>query len=159
MDNLPLTAPCTIIRVAKTTSALLPELTRLYQQFAAHEGHTTPISQFTDFVTARLADDTMLAILAQIEGHAVGYALAFDVGNHPFIPNWERCGYLTNLFVMEAFQRRGIGHSLVDYTLMWLGERGVTRIMLNVDVDNPAGEQFWHKQEFRPVLTRMKRML
>ena len=57
-----------------------------------------------DFVVARADDESMLAILAAIDGLAIGYCLSFDVQTHPFIPNWERSGYITNLYVEEPFR-------------------------------------------------------
>ncbi|MEZ4616596.1 MAG: GNAT family N-acetyltransferase [Caldilineaceae bacterium] len=59
----------------------------------------------------------------------------------------------------ETYQRRGYGRRVVDYVCMWLASRGVQQVMLNVDVDNTAGAQFWQQQEFRPILLRMKRSL
>ncbi|MEZ4616595.1 MAG: hypothetical protein R2867_14000 [Caldilineaceae bacterium] len=41
--------------------------------------------QFTEFVAGRLANPAMLAILLETAGVYVGYALAFDVQEHPFI--------------------------------------------------------------------------
>lgn len=157
--NLPSTSPYSIIRLTENTQTLLPHLTELYRQFAEHEGHTTPVSQFSDFITARLADETMLALLLTIDSRYVGYILAFDLSSHPLIPNWERSGYITNLFVMDAYQRRGYGQRLVHTVCDWLKDRGVTQVMLNVDVDNPNGARFWETQGFHPILTRMKREL
>lgn len=101
----------------------------------------------------------MLALLLAIDNRFVGYVLAFDLSSHPLIPNWERSGYITNLLVVDAYQRRGYGQLLVHTVCDWLTARGVNQVMLNVDVDNPNGARFWERQGFHPILTRMKREL
>lgn len=155
MTELPPHPLCTIIRLTNTNTELLPDLITLYTAFAEHEGRTTPVVQFADFVIAQMEDETMLVLLASVEEQAVGYALSFDVAAHPFIPNGERTSYITNLFVTESHQQRGIGRALVDHTLDWLVPRKIPHMMLNVDVGNPLGEQFWRAQGFAPYLTRM----
>lgn len=145
------------IRLSNTETQLLPALEELYRAFALHEDHTNPITQFMDAITDRLDDDQMFVLLAQVDGEAVGYILAYDVIEHPFIPTWERAGYITQLFIRAEFQRRGIGQALVNETIAWFTQRGVEQIMLNVDVDNETGTQFWQKLGFTPYLVRMKR--
>lgn len=141
---------------------LLDELDRLYRGFAAEEGHTAPPEHFRDFIAARLDDLSMLVMIAQVEdsarnNRAVGYALIFDVMEHPFIPNWQRCGYVTQLFVDAGCRRQGVGQRMIEYGLEWLTQRGVPEVMLNVDVDNDEGERFWREVGFAPHLIRMKK--
>lgn len=147
------------IRLTGATSSLLPAVEELYRAFAQHERITTPIDQFIDFIAAHIDDEEMLVLLAVINETTVGYGLTFDVLSHPFIPTWRRCGYITHLFVSDAYQRQGIGQGLAEESLRWLTDRGVKQVMLNVDVGNTEGEQFWHKQGFEPYLLRMRRRL
>lgn len=160
-----------VVRIQPQTDHLLDHLDKLYRLFAIEEGHTAPPEHFREFVAARLADDAMLVVLALTEdaptedaltedAHgeelAAGYALVFDVESHPFIPDWARAGYITQMFVHEDFRRHGVGRQMVAFCVEWLRQRGVEQVMLNVDVDNPHGEQFWRAAGFEPYLTRMK---
>lgn len=152
-----------IIRLDSHNAHHLHHLDKLYRHFAIEEGHTAPPEHFREFVAARLHDDAMLVLLAmseevipEDEQRAVGYALVFDVESHPFIPDWARSGYITQLFVHEDFRRHGVGQQMVVFCLEWLRQRGVEQVMLNVDVDNPHGEAFWRVAGFAPYLTRMK---
>ena len=146
-----------IVRIQQDNDHLLEELDRLYRGFAHEEGHTAPPEHFVEFVAARLEDQSMLAIVAFVDNHAAGYALVFDVAEHPFIPNWDRTGYITQLFVDDAYRRAGVGQELTDFALTWLTQRGVPDVMLNVDVDNDDGEKFWRRVGFSPYLTRMRK--
>jgi len=123
----------------------------------AHSGSNTPLEQFMDFVTRRLGDETMLLILGLAGDTPIGYGLAFDVAEHPFMPEWQRSGYITQFFVASEHRRQGVGQLLLDSIIQWLASRGITDVLLNVSLENPVGDRFWRKQGFAPYLTRMKR--
>ena len=154
-----------IIRLSRPEGGLIDGLGALYRAFAASEGHTTPHEQFMDFVVHRLDDESMLVALAEqvVAGQenrdhpeatpqVIGYALVFDVAAHPFIPDWQRAGYITQMFVHEDYQRKGVGQKLFAHTLSWLADRGVGQVMLNVHAENDLATGFWQKQGFAPYL-------
>ena len=155
------TIRCKIVRLQRENANDINQFEPLYRIFAEEEGHTAPPEQVIEYVEQRLDDDTMLLLLAlaNVDGkeQAVGYALVFDVIEHPFIPDWERTGYITQMFVRPDVQRQGIGHQLFEASRDWLAQRDVGHVMLNVDVDNENGEAFWQKLGFTPYLTRMRR--
>jgi GNAT superfamily N-acetyltransferase len=130
-------------------------LDRLHR--ALIHGSSTPPEQFMDFVTQRLGDETTLLILGLAGDAPVGYALAFDVARHAFMPEWQRSGYITQFFVASEHRRQGVGQLMFDYVIQWLASRGVTDVLLNVELDNPVGELFWRKQGFVPHRIRMRR--
>jgi len=117
---MPKTDSTKIERLQPHNAHLLDDLDRLYRGFAAEEGHTAPPEHFREFIAARLDDSSMLVILAQAASRAVGYALIFDVAEHPFIPNWQRCGYVTQLFIDAGHRRQGVGQQMLDHGLDWL---------------------------------------
>jgi ribosomal protein S18 acetylase RimI-like enzyme len=39
----------------------------------------------------------------------------------------------------------------------WFAERGLDRVLLNVNLDNPGGIRFWEKHGFTSYAFRMKR--
>lgn len=159
MTNTFTVVPYSFIRLTEAHQDLLPALEALYRAFAVHEGHTNTVDQFMKAICAQLADDQILVQLAQYETQPAGYLLAYDVSEHPFIPTWQRSGYITQLFVDEAFQRQGIGQRLARQALAWFRERGIAQVMLNVDVGNEHAAHFWQKQGFTPYLTRMHQTL
>jgi GNAT superfamily N-acetyltransferase len=120
----------------------------------AHMGSPGP---FVEFVTRRLEDETMLLVLAWAEKTPVGYGLAFDVTEHPYMPEWTRAGYIAQFLVSKEYRQHGIGSSLMDAINGWFTSRGIKKVLLNVDIDNKAGNRFWKSQGFIPYATRMKR--
>jgi GNAT superfamily N-acetyltransferase len=144
-----------IIRLHGHDSELLAELDRLHGVFFAGSG--VKAGQFMDFVTRRLGDETMLLILAMAVDAPVGYGLAFDVVEHPFMPEWQRAGYITQLYVSADHRRRGVGQRLVEHIIEWLASRGVARVLLNVVPGESVAERFWREQGFVACRVRMTR--
>jgi GNAT superfamily N-acetyltransferase len=146
-----------IVRLRHHDPQLLESLDVLHRALMAYGGSDTPLEQFMDFVSKRLGDETMLLILGFAGETPVGYGMAFDVAEHPFMPEWQRSGYITQFFVAHEYRRQGVGQVLLDSIVQWLASRGVTKVLLNVSLENPLGNRFWRKQGFVPYVTRMKR--
>ncbi|RLC63732.1 MAG: hypothetical protein DRI48_08195 [Chloroflexi bacterium] len=168
MCSKPSQADCRIVRLRRRDPELLASLDELHREFIhapassassvrTATGSPPPPEQFLDFVTERLDDEAMLLIFALVGDTPVGYSLAFDVSQHPFMPEWKRAGYVTQMFVLPQHRRQGIGQRLFDFIVRWLRSREVTSLLLNVSVDNPDAERFWRKQGFVPHLVRMRR--
>lgn len=125
--------------------------------------HDSP-EPFVSFITRRLDDETMLLLLAwdsptQGEGdRPVGYGLAFDVESDPAKPEWTRTGYISQFLVTESHRQKGVGAQLMDAIDAWFAERGLNKVLLNVNIDNPAGIGFWQKHGFEAYAMRMKRI-
>ena len=144
-----------VVRLQHRDPELFEALDGLHR--ALIQGSSTPPEQFMSFLTQRLDDEGMLLILGLAAGTPIGYALAFDVVDHPFMPEWQRAGYITQFFVVPEYRRQGVGQLLFDSVMEWLASRGVTEVLLNVDVDNAVGDRFWRKNRFVPHRVRMKR--
>jgi GNAT superfamily N-acetyltransferase len=64
-----------------------------------------------------------------VNGERIGFVLASVVRNHPDLAPAD-LGWLDALVVAPAYQRRGIGHALLEWAEDWLQARGRTRIRL-----------------------------
>jgi GNAT superfamily N-acetyltransferase len=62
-------------------------------------------------------------------------------------------GLLEDLFVEEAFRRRGVAAALVGAVEAWCAERGATRVQLLADRDNEGAFRFYDAAGYLP--TRM----
>ena len=113
---------------------------------------------FTSFITRRLEDETTLLVLAWEGETPVGYGLAFDVESDPAKPEWTRCGYIAQFLVSESYRQLGIGALLINYIDGWFNERGLKKVLLNVNLDNENGILFWKKHGFKPYAMRMRRV-
>ncbi len=154
---MPQKIPYPLIRLQQPEAQLLDGLERLHRGLISPHQLDKSAIRFLAFITKRLTDEDMLLALALDREIAIGYSLAFDVVEHPFMPEWQRAGYLTQFFVMPDYRGQGVGQQLFDFTTRWLSQRGVTSLFLNVEADNPLGTQFWQKQGFVYHTTRMKR--
>ena len=132
----------------------LPAVLSLRAEFG-DQGSPEP---FINFITPRLKEETMLLVLAWMEETPVGYGLAFDVAEHPYMPEWTRAGYIAQFLISQNFRQHGIGKSLMGYINNWFDSRGIKKVLLNVNIDNEAGTQFWKSQGFVPYATRMRRI-
>ena len=113
---------------------------------------------FASFVSQRLEDENMLLVLAWLGEKPVGYGLAFDVAEHPFMPEWTRAGYVTQFLVSREYRQHGVGKMLMETINDWFRSRGLQKVLLNVDIENEAGVRFWKSQGFEPYAMRMKRI-
>lgn len=100
----------------------------------------------------------MLLILAWEGETPVGYGLAFEVFEDPAKPEWTRAGYISQFLVAETHRQRGVGGQMMDAIDAWFAERQLTKVLLNVNLDNPAGLRFWERHGFKAYATRMRRI-
>jgi ribosomal protein S18 acetylase RimI-like enzyme len=85
-----------------------------------------------------------VALLAEENGEAIGYALASVVPETPIR------GHLYDLFVRESARGRGVGRSLVAGVAEQLRERGVSHLSLDVDVGNHDARRLYDRIGFLP---------
>lgn len=146
----------TIVRLSSAETRLMDSLGVFHRDLV---GADAPPGQFNRFVRQRLDDETMFLILALTGDTPVGYGMAFDVAEHPFMPEWQRQGYITQFYVAPAHRRHGVGRLMCDAIFDWLISRSITAVQLNVELDNPEGNAFWCSLGFVPHRMRMKRPL
>jgi len=146
--------PIQIICFDRSDPKLLDALLTLRAEF----GDKDSPEPFVSFINSRLEDESMLLILAWADVTPTGYALAFDVAEHPFMPEWTRAGYITQFLVSREYRKRGVGHLLMEYVNAWFDSRGIEKVLLNVDLANETGIRFWKSNGFNPYAMRMRRI-
>ena len=123
----------------------------------AEFGDSDSPEPFASFIKQRLEDETMLLILAWDGETPIGYGLAFDVESDSAKPEWTRSGYISQFLISEKYRQHGIGNLLMDYIDNWFNERGLKKVLLNVNLGNENGIRFWKKRGFTEYALRMKR--
>jgi ribosomal protein S18 acetylase RimI-like enzyme len=94
---------------------------------------------------AEEVEDTIrdgVALLAEDDGEAVGYALASVVPQTPIR------GHLYDLFVSPVARGRGVGRELIAAVARQLRERGVTHLSLDVALDNDGARRLYDRLGF-----------
>lgn len=146
----------TITRVMQLSDTQLDELCMLRDALSAHHEDYSPSDRFRDFLVRHMGEETMLVFLMYSDSKAVGYGMAFDVGEHAYMPEWVRRGYITQYYVDSSCRGQGVGELGLSYIHNWFRSRGLKDAMLNVAIDNEVGNRFWVKQGYIPYATRMK---
>ena len=146
----------TIIRVTENNQQQIDDLCRLRDDLSAHHDDFSPSDRFRNFLLQHMGEETMLVFLMNDGEKAIGYGMAFDVAEHAYMPEWVRRGYVTQYYVDSAYRGQGVGELGLNYIHNWFRSRGLKDAMLNVAIDNEAGNRFWVKQGYVPYATRMK---
>lgn len=147
-------SPYTVTRFNHPEQNWLPAVLALRAEF----GDNDAPEPFIHFVTRRLEDETMLLALAWDHTTPIGYGLAFDVAEHPYMPEWTRAGYIAQFLIASTYRQKGVGGLLMTTLNTWFAARGLTKVLLNVNLENEAGTRFWRQHAFQPYALRMKRI-
>ena len=99
-------------------------------------------SDSTEQIAARLADPRRVetAILAEIDGHIVGFAALRLV---PCIFFTEPYAELTELYVDEGYRRQGIGQALVVHVERLARDAGARQMLILTDFYNDAAQSLY----------------
>jgi ribosomal protein S18 acetylase RimI-like enzyme len=95
---------------------------------------------------AQDVDDTIangIAVIAEEDGEAVGYALASVVPQTPIR------GHLYDLFVHVDARGRGVGRELIAAVAERLKQHGVTHLSLDVALTNDSARRLYERLGFR----------
>lgn len=127
--------------------------------FSAAFGHLYPPGDLADFtrathevdkVAAELADPAMAGWLAELEGEAVGYALAGPCAlPHPDVT--PACGELKRIYVSAKGQGEGLGTRLMETALKWLERDGPRRLWIGVWSQNLGAQRLYERAGFAKV--------
>jgi len=116
------------------------------EAFADHFGHhAEPFERWMAEQEASPSHDLTLWLLARAEGRPVG-ALTAHVGGDS--------GWVDYLGVLTACRGRGAGMALLRRSFAMFAERGVRRVILNVDAENPTGATALYERAGMRVINR-----
>jgi GNAT superfamily N-acetyltransferase len=150
------------LRIREATTADVPELRTLYDEFQA--SHVAGVPKYlrvpapgehdpTDLAqaVARIADgERSVLLVGEHDGHIVGLAEAYirEIESSP-MRHAVRHGHLQSLAVAERLRRFGLGTALLRAAERWARERGATEMRLDIwEFDGgPLGfyEQFGYR--------------
>jgi ribosomal protein S18 acetylase RimI-like enzyme len=111
---------------------------------------------YASYLESQLKEPTVLVLVAERNGDAVGYTYA-AVEGPDYMSLRGPAGVLHDIVVDPAHRREGIGRMLLDATLAWLDARGAPRVVLSTAVRNEAAQRLFTSAGFRPTMVEMTR--
>jgi len=68
----------------------------------------------------------------------------------------KRVGEIDSLFILPEYRGKGLGEILVEMSVSWLNEQGVTKIFLEVAAGNEQVLEFYSRFGFYPAKIRLE---
>jgi len=130
------------VNVRAATSADVPVLEALWRAF---EGEVPPpahveLDLARELAELRKAVDDGLAFVAEVDGEAVGFALARRTGS--------RLARLTDLYVVPEARRGGVAAALVHAVVEAVAPQGIEHLDLEVTAANAGARAVYHRWGF-----------
>jgi GNAT superfamily N-acetyltransferase len=111
---------------------------------------------YVERMVSRIGDADTLVLVAEIDGHVVGYVLGAIVDLVPDMFEREMCGFIADIFVEPDHRRHGIGRMLIDAVLDWFRSEGIRYYEWYVAAQNPTARAFWREMGGRELMVRMR---
>lgn len=75
------------------------------------------------------------------------------------ISKYQKKGYISNVYVLEDYRRKGIAQKLISRAEEWLKENGVHHLALEIHIDNLPAINLYHKNGFKDYTVKMNKKI
>lgn len=139
-------------------STLAGGLLRLHHRWDARRFMLIePVEQgYGSWLASQLAEPGTVLLVAEAGGVIAGY-LYGGLEERDWMLLRDSCGMIHDVFVGEAFRRRGIARRLMTAGIAALHAKGAPRVGLNTATQNLEGQALFRSLGFRPTLVEMMR--
>ncbi|MEI6266294.1 MAG: GNAT family N-acetyltransferase [bacterium] len=101
-------------------------------------------------ILSRIDDPDYLYLVAKEDEEVIGIIVANIVDWKTTKAN--RCGILSNLFVIKELRGSGVADKLVEEAFVWLKENKIYIVDIYVFPGNVGAQRFWDKMGFHKIL-------
>lgn len=105
----------------------VPVMVRLWNEACPPKFAVTP--KFFEYNLLPNLDALQEGLIALVDGQPAGFVVASHLKKHPDVASLEM-GWLDSLVMHPAFQRQGVGSTLLEWAEDWLRQRGCKRMRL-----------------------------
>ena len=133
------------IEIVRAHSSDVRRLAPMFDAYRRFYGKASDLDAATAFLGARLGQSETVIYLARVEcGTGARQAGGF-VQMFPSFSSVSLCRswILNDLFVCDAFRRRGIGRLLLDRAMQHCTDTGARQLWLQTDVDNASAQRLY----------------
>ncbi len=152
-----------MIRLAQRRDA--DRIGQLWAEMVAHHERFDPLmfrpadsgaALYAQSVRDRLADPRARILVAELDGAVVGYVsgIIADITTEIFRP--LRSGLLSDIYIAEAYRRRGLGMALVEHLALWFRDQDVRHFEWHVSAKNDEALAFWRRIGGETTILRMR---
>lgn len=113
---------------------------------------------YLEYLKEDLAHPQRAVFFAIEDDETVGMVLAKVYDCIP-ISKYQSKGYISNLYVLEQFRKRGIGAELAQHALAWLRDQDVRHVLLEIHEGNHAALALYRKLGFQTYTVKMTKDL
>jgi len=132
--------------IAPATAADMPEVARLFREYAAWVGVDLSFQDFDREVESLPGDYVPpggILLVARVAGEVAGYVAAH---------RWsDATCEMKRLFVRDAFRGAGCGRALVERIVAWADDAGYERILLDTLPGMTQAQQLYGRLGFREI--------
>ena len=111
---------------------------------------------YTRRVNEAIEDDLQMVFVVEIDERVVGYVMGMISDMLPEMFEYERGGFLADIYVEPEYRGTGAGSSLVRALKNWFYGRHARAMEWYVAAGNTAGQAFWRKMGGVDSMIRMR---
>ena len=147
------------ISIREATEDDLPEVVELWGMLARH--HETISDDFklawdskrkwADYLERKFSEISTKLVVADEDGDLVGFMLCLLSPNTPIFKE-RKIGVITDVYVQEAFRRKGVTNKMLDVAVKWFKKNKVRSVQLAVAHDNLEARAVWRSLGFEPYM-------
>ncbi|MBD3164279.1 GNAT family N-acetyltransferase [Candidatus Woesearchaeota archaeon] len=75
------------------------------------------------------------------------------------ISKYSRKGYISNLYILKEYRKKGLGGKLIETALDWLKNNKTKHVSLEIHVDNKKALQLYRKFGFKDYTVKLSKEL
>jgi len=117
-----------------------------------------PGDVYVALVQKEIAEGRAAVFVADIDQRVMGYTFA-TIEAESWKALTHEAGYVHDLVVDPAAQRKGLGAALLERAAQWIEARGVRRVMLGAAMPNALAHALFKRAGFRPTMMEFTRDL
>jgi GNAT superfamily N-acetyltransferase len=116
--------------------------------------------EFFAALSAHLAADEGLALVAEEQGSLIGWAAVYRDENDVYVRQEERVfANISELYVVEAARGRGVGRALIRACEDWARNANLNVVMIGVLRDNGRAHEIYSKAGFETYYIGLRKYL
>jgi GNAT superfamily N-acetyltransferase len=89
------------------------------------------------------------------ESHTLFGFLAGRIRSQPDYFGGQPTGFLSDLFITDSHRRGGVARELLSAAARWFDERSITRVELQIVINNDHAREFFRRQGWREELVQL----